>query len=94
MHWEGLNLRRRVNFDCPDKVTLTCVSSTEVMKPATGSSVVDEMFPEGGGFMDDDVGCGSGGSGNVIPLLDTNREGIHADFKNDFGDIFDDDDIS
>jgi len=53
------------------------------MKP---TAVVDEMFPEGvGTYMDEDPGAGI--------IVDTNREGIHADFYNEFGDLFDDEDL-
>jgi len=62
------------------------------MKP-TGSVVpiVDEMFSDdvGANFMDDEaVG------GGPTFTADSNREGVHADFNNDFGDLFDDDDLS
>jgi len=57
------------------------------MKPVTAA---DEMFPDGvGGYMDEECGGSSGGM-----MVDVNREGVHADFNNDFGDLFDDEDIS
>ncbi|NXO25363.1 CSN9 protein, partial [Cisticola juncidis] len=51
------------------------------MKPA-----VDEMFPEGAGpYVDLDE----------VRLMDlaANEKAVHADFFNDFEDLFDDDDI-
>jgi hypothetical protein len=56
------------------------------MKPTP----VDEMFPEGvSPYMDEDQGP----SGAL--MVDVNREGIHADFNNDFGiDFFDDEDLA
>ncbi|XP_055372709.1 COP9 signalosome complex subunit 9 [Condylostylus longicornis] len=53
------------------------------MKP----QVVDEMFPEGAGFMDLDE---AGGSSGLLDLA-ANEKHVHADFYNDFEDIFDED---
>jgi len=61
------------------------------MKP---SLVVDEMFPEGAGpYMDVDDYQG-GGSNSLLMDLAANEKSVHADFLNDFDDLFDDDDIS
>ncbi|KAB1278906.1 COP9 signalosome complex subunit 9, partial [Camelus dromedarius] len=56
------------------------------MKPA-----VDEMFPEGAGpYVDLDE---AGGSTGLLMDLAANEKAVHADFFNDFEDLFDDDDI-
>ncbi|GCC32325.1 hypothetical protein chiPu_0010786 [Chiloscyllium punctatum] len=56
------------------------------MKPA-----VDEMFPEGAGpYVDLDE---AGGSSGLLMDLAANEKAVHADFFNDFEDLFDDDDI-
>ncbi|KAB0362780.1 hypothetical protein FD754_006936 [Muntiacus muntjak] len=56
------------------------------MKPA-----VDEMFPEGSGpYVDLDE---AGGSTGLLMDLAANEKAVHADFFNDFEDLFDDDDI-
>lgn len=52
------------------------------MKPAPQ----DEMFP-------DDIESDGGNSGNLLMDLAANEKDIHADFYNDFGDIFDEDDL-
>ncbi|KAI5933294.1 COP9 signalosome complex subunit 9 [Manis javanica] len=55
------------------------------MKPA-----VDEMFPEGAGpYVDLDE---AGGSTGLLMDLAANEKAVHADFFNDFEDLFDDDD--
>ncbi|XP_033006106.1 COP9 signalosome complex subunit 9 [Lacerta agilis] len=57
-----------------------------VMKPA-----VDEMFPEGAGpYVDLDE---AGGSTGLLMDLAANEKAVHADFFNNFEDMFDDDDI-
>ncbi|NXN94947.1 CSN9 protein, partial [Rhinopomastus cyanomelas] len=59
------------------------------MKPA-----VDEMFPEGAGpYVDLDEVLGVGGSTGLLMDLAANEKAVHADFFNDFEDLFDDDDI-
>lgn len=59
------------------------------MKP---SMVADEMFPEGAGpYMDLDE---AGGSGGLLMDLTANEKAVHADFHNDFDDLFDDEDLS
>ncbi|KAB0381626.1 hypothetical protein FD755_003543 [Muntiacus reevesi] len=56
------------------------------MKPA-----MDEMFPEGAGpYVDLDE---AGGSTGLLMDLAANEKAVHADFFNDFEDLFDDDDI-
>ncbi|OWJ99315.1 hypothetical protein Celaphus_00009455 [Cervus elaphus hippelaphus] len=56
------------------------------MKPA-----VDEMFPKGAGpYVDLDE---AGGSTGLLMDLAANEKAVHADFFNDFEDLFDDDDI-
>ncbi|ERE82061.1 putative myeloma-over [Cricetulus griseus] len=56
------------------------------MKPA-----VDEMFPEGAGpYVDLDE---AGGSTGLLMDLAANEKAVHADFFNDFEDLFDDDDV-
>uniref|UniRef100_A0A452IPM6 COP9 signalosome complex subunit 9 n=1 Tax=Gopherus agassizii TaxID=38772 RepID=A0A452IPM6_9SAUR len=58
----------------------------KAMKPA-----VDEMFPEGAGpYVDLDE---AGGSTGLLMDLAANEKAVHADFFNDFEDLFDDDDI-
>ncbi|KAJ8270376.1 hypothetical protein GJAV_G00113720 [Gymnothorax javanicus] len=61
-------------------------SNATTMKPA-----VDEMFPEGAGpYVDLDE---AGGSTGLLMDLAANEKAVHADFFNDFEDLFDDDDI-
>ncbi|XP_041043735.1 COP9 signalosome complex subunit 9-like [Carcharodon carcharias] len=56
------------------------------MKPA-----VDEMFPEDAGpYVDPDE---AGGSSGLLRDLAANEKAVHADFFNDFEDLYDDDDI-
>ncbi|KAM4043383.1 COP9 signalosome complex subunit 9 [Anomaloglossus baeobatrachus] len=56
------------------------------MKPA-----VDEMFPEGAGpYVDLDE---AGGSTGLLMDLAANEKAVHLDYFNDFGDLFDDEDI-
>ena len=56
------------------------------MKP---SLVADEMFPEGAGpYMDLEDTSGTGS------LRDTNDKAVHAEFNNNFDDLFDDDDLN
>ena len=62
------------------------------MKP--GATVaVDEMFPDGGGgpYMDLDE---AGGTAGLLMDLAANEKSVHADFFNDFEDIFDDEDLA
>ncbi|XP_041785794.1 COP9 signalosome complex subunit 9 isoform X1 [Anopheles merus] len=60
--------------------------SFEVMKPIV---VADEMFPEGPGpFMDLEE---AGGSSGLLMDLAANEKDVHADFYNDFEDLFDED---
>ncbi|TMW48391.1 hypothetical protein DOY81_006520 [Sarcophaga bullata] len=54
------------------------------MKPTLAA---DEMFPEGAGYMDMEE---SGGSSAILMDLATNEKHVHADFYNDFDDLFDD----
>ncbi|CAG0913874.1 unnamed protein product [Notodromas monacha] len=50
--------------------------------------VVDEMFPEGcSPYMDLEE---AGGSSGLLFELTANEKAVHADFFNDFGDLFDD----
>ncbi|KAB0797866.1 hypothetical protein PPYR_08859 [Photinus pyralis] len=58
------------------------------MKPAI---VADEMFPEGAGpYMDLEE---AGGSSNLLMDLAASEITIHADFFNDFDDLYDDEDL-
>jgi len=58
------------------------------MKPAL---VADEMFPEGAGpYMEFDE---AGGSASLLIDLTANEKAVHADFFNDFDDLYDDDDL-
>jgi len=61
------------------------------MKP--GTVAADEMFPDGGGgpYMDLDE---AGGTTGLLMDLAANEKSVHADFFNDFEDIFDDEDLS
>lgn len=53
--------------------------------------VKDEMFPEGAGpYVDLDE---AGGSTGLLMDLAANEKAVHADFFNDFEDLFDDDDV-
>ncbi|XP_021927754.1 COP9 signalosome complex subunit 9 isoform X2 [Zootermopsis nevadensis] len=58
------------------------------MKPTV---VADEMFPEGAGpYMDlEEVG----GSSGLLMDLAANEKAVHAEFFNDFDDLYDDDDL-
>jgi hypothetical protein len=57
------------------------------MKPAVFG---DEMFPEGAGpYMDLEE---TGGSSGLLMDLAANEKAIHADFFNDFNNLYDDDD--
>jgi len=57
------------------------------MKPTL---VADEMFPEGAGpYMDLEE---AGGSSGLLMDLAAKEKAVHADFFNDFDDIYDDDD--
>ncbi|XP_023303712.2 COP9 signalosome complex subunit 9 [Lucilia cuprina] len=56
------------------------------MKPTLAA---DEMFPEGAGYMDMEE---SGGSSAILMDLASNEKHVHADFYNDFDDLFDDGD--
>jgi len=59
-----------------------------MMKP---SLVADEMFPEGAGpYMDLEE---AGGSSGLLMDLAANEKSVHADFFNDFEDLFDDEDL-
>lgn len=59
------------------------------MKP--GNVAADEMFPDGGGsFMDLDE---AGGTSGLLMDLAANEKSVHADFFNDFEDIFDDENL-
>ncbi|KAH8271498.1 hypothetical protein KR018_000963 [Drosophila ironensis] len=55
------------------------------MKP---SLAADEMFSEGPGYMEMDE---SGGATGMMDHLTTNDKHVHADFYNDFDDLFDED---
>ncbi|EDV36446.1 uncharacterized protein Dana_GF11947 [Drosophila ananassae] len=55
------------------------------MKP---SLAADEMFSEGPGYMEMDE---SGGATGMMDHLPTNDKHVHADFYNDFDDLFDED---
>uniref|UniRef100_A0A8B9MZ96 COP9 signalosome complex subunit 9 n=1 Tax=Accipiter nisus TaxID=211598 RepID=A0A8B9MZ96_9AVES len=70
----------------PEAVARRGPSGVAAMKPA-----VDEMFPEGAGpYVDLDE---AGGSTGLLMDLAANEKAVHADFFNDFEDLFDDDDI-
>jgi len=70
---------------------LRATVTTENMKPVV---VVDEMFPEGAGpYMDVDD-YQPGGSNSLLMDLAASEKSVHADFMNDFEDLFDDDDLS
>ncbi|XP_012283661.1 COP9 signalosome complex subunit 9 [Orussus abietinus] len=59
------------------------------MKP---TPVADEMFPEGAGpFTDLEE---AGGSSGLLVDLPSTEKAVHADFFNDFDDLFNDDDFS
>lgn len=59
------------------------------MKPAI---VADEMFPEGAGpYMDLEE---AGGSTSLLMDLTANEKAVHADFFNEFEDLYDDDDLA
>nr|XP_045013682.1 COP9 signalosome complex subunit 9-like [Jaculus jaculus] len=56
------------------------------MKPT-----VDERFPKGAGpYVDLDK---AGGSTGFLMDFAANKKAVHADFFNDFEDLFDDDDV-
>jgi hypothetical protein len=58
------------------------------MKPTV---VADEMFPEGTGpYMDLEE---AGDSSRLLMDLAANEKAVHADFFNDFDDLYDDDDL-
>ncbi|XP_014259358.1 COP9 signalosome complex subunit 9 [Cimex lectularius] len=58
------------------------------MKPTI---VADEMFPEGAGpYMDMEE---SGGPSALLLDLAANEKSVHADFFNDFEDLYDDEDL-
>ncbi|XP_008469113.1 COP9 signalosome complex subunit 9 [Diaphorina citri] len=58
------------------------------MKP---SLVVDEMFPEGvGPYLECEE---AGGSNTLLMDLAANEKAVHNDFFNNFGDLFDDEDL-
>ncbi|GAB6019873.1 COP9 signalosome complex subunit 9 [Chamberlinius hualienensis] len=61
----------------------------ENMKP---NVVADEMFPEGAGpYMDLEEAGGS--SVQLLMDLAANEKSVHADFFNEFDDLFDDEDL-
>ncbi|KAJ8920644.1 hypothetical protein NQ315_004783 [Exocentrus adspersus] len=64
------------------------------MKPAI---VADEMFPEGAGpYMDLEEAINlsnAGGSSGLLMDLTANEKAVHADFFNDFEDLYDDEDL-
>ncbi|XP_072767851.1 COP9 signalosome complex subunit 9 isoform X2 [Anoplolepis gracilipes] len=57
------------------------------MKPTL---VADEMFPEGAGPY---VELDEVGGSRLLVDLTASEKAVHADFFNDFGDLFDDDDL-
>lgn len=58
------------------------------MKPTI---VADEMFPEGAGpYMEFDE---AGGSASLLMDITAIEKVVHADFFNDFDDLYDDDDL-
>lgn len=79
-----------VKANCSFFIIVIIISSNRHrMKP---SMVADEMFPEGAGpYMDLDE---PGGSGGLLMDLTANEKAVHADFHNDFDDLFDDEDLS
>ncbi|KAH8390200.1 COP9 signalosome complex subunit 9 homolog [Drosophila serrata] len=56
------------------------------MKP---SLAADEMFSEGPGYMEMDESGGA--TGMMMDHLPANDKHVHADFYNDFDDLFDED---
>ncbi|EDW74599.1 COP9 signalosome complex subunit 9 homolog [Drosophila tropicalis] len=56
------------------------------MKP---SLAADEMFSEGPGYMEMDESGGA--TGMMMDHLPNDKQHVHADFYNDFDDLFDDD---
>lgn len=65
-------------------------TSRAVMKPGVSNLVADEMFPEGAGsYMEMEEAGGS----NMMDLT-SNEKFVHADFFNDFDDLFDDEDLN
>lgn len=70
-------------------VVLYWSECVEEMKP--GVVVADEMFPEGAGPYTDLEEAG--GSGGLLMDLAANEKSVHADFYNDFDDLFDDEDL-
>ncbi|XP_074658138.1 COP9 signalosome complex subunit 9-like [Tubulanus polymorphus] len=64
------------------------------MKPTSNPPVPDEMFPEGAGpYMDIEEVIEAGGSSALLMDLAANEKSVHADFYNDFDDLFDDEDL-
>ncbi|XP_029178497.1 COP9 signalosome complex subunit 9 isoform X2 [Nylanderia fulva] len=57
------------------------------MKPTL---VADEMFPEGAGPY---VELDEVGGSRLLVDLTASEKAVHADFHNDFDDLFDDDDL-
>ncbi|XP_017753517.1 PREDICTED: myeloma-overexpressed gene 2 protein homolog [Eufriesea mexicana] len=58
------------------------------MKPNT--LVADEMFPEGGGSY---IELEEVGGSRLLVDLTASEKAVHADFFNDFNDLYDDDDL-
>lgn len=59
------------------------------MKPHV---VVDEMFPEGAYSDMDEVSVGTSSSTQMMDIA-ANEKSLHADFYNNFDDLFDDNDL-
>jgi len=60
--------------------------------------VADEMFPDGPGNLDfvdveDGVRDGVGGPAGLLSDLTASEKTVHADFYNNFGDLFDDNNL-
>ncbi|RWS28381.1 myeloma-overexpressed gene 2 protein-like protein [Leptotrombidium deliense] len=61
------------------------------MKPSNTNVVADEMFPEGGHYMD--VDDSSAHCSNLMIDLTANEKFVHNDFFNNFDDLLDEDDL-
>ncbi|XP_078492741.1 COP9 signalosome complex subunit 9-like [Ciona intestinalis] len=60
------------------------------MKPNT--VVADEMFPDGA-YDGDEASVGTSSSVQMMDIS-SNEKAVHADFYNNFDDLFDDEDLS
>lgn len=75
-------------FQKSSKLSVNKGQKGQDMKPTI---VADEMFPEGAGpYMDMEE---SGGPSALLLDLAANEKSVHADFFNDFEDLYDDEDL-